>query len=448
MYATSGFHIELVPDRFAPALRIRFPRGARLPRSFSPLKYRSATKDALLLPPKNGSYLEWVRSLPQRKFELQTGTWLITNPGQEYRRVFADLGFPIDELPADLLDEYDQPLVEIEPEYEYLTYVYPRFSGWHELAESLPELLIWGDSSLRVYTPDFHFHPPGAGIQIPQEILDVARTLALKPLPGCQETLDSFDGAQAQAISAIMSGHTFLADSSGNGRRIRALNAQLARGARRLIVVCRREQVERWMVAVAVGDREGLAPEDTVNFQTRTFNKYVSYLESREGYSSLVDGNSKVLNLAQDPVERIPESAVAAIIDVGTMMEFPLTALALRAWQADGMIIDNAEEFSIWENAKTAQVRWLANTVDGLRIPIADATKFSDPLEFLGLLSISGHLDPVFGGLTTYTTTVANNNRRGWITRGDKMQWLVESLNKHVWVRREDAGEVFGEQPA
>lgn len=442
MKASSEFSIELMPDSYAPALRIRFPRTAILPRGFESLKYQAALQGSIPLPPKSRTYQAWVMSLPKREFERKTRSWIISNPGPEYRRVFQELGFPIDRLSQDLLDEYDKPLIELEPEYEYLTYVYPRFAQWHEVAQDLPELVIWGSHAIRAYTPDLFFHP-SKSLVIPAEIVETAKRLALKPIPGSGTEFKDVDSPACQRTADVLAGHTFLADAEGHGRRIAAINAQMARKVERLIVVCQPRQANRWSIALTIAGGEELTEGEAAKIDSdQTFTDFINELEASGLYDDLISANSTVLNLYEDPLQEIGPEITALVVDVDTLIDHPQLSLALRAWRADGLIVDHAEEFSMWESAKTAQMRWLANTVEGLRIPIADATFFTEPLQFIGLLAISGHLDPVFKGLTNYCTTVAENRRIGWITRQDKVEWLLKALDTHVWVRSENAQAV------
>ncbi|WP_156251046.1 DEAD/DEAH box helicase [Pseudactinotalea terrae] len=441
-----------------PSLRLRFARfdrigyDVRLPTYPKP-KRRPGGRNFGGGKPQ--TLLDWVKALPGRRFDKDTATWIVTDPGLDADRVFTELGFEVDlsrgaRAGITALTDLATPWIELDPEDPWVTRVNTRFSG---LTEALPAGAVWNKDlgMWEVHTPDLRAADPRLGV--PPDIKDLGDQLvaalptgdlgtdpnprwpaifgrmprAPKRLPHGMPELPPWAGItlfgyQLSGCYSILGGHRLLADSPGLGKTFASIAAHAAAGTQRLLVVSPPVALTNWGREVL---SYGLAwePPKVKKGQTPP-------APPRPGIGTLaiIRPGRKVPELPERGVVIVPDSLLAAR---------PALVDQLRAWAPDGITVDESHRLKTWDSTRSRAVRRIAMNVPGLRVPISGTAMLASPIELASQLAISGHLDTVFGGLAEFLHTYGKEDAfGGWKPRVRALPRLRELLDEHVWVRR------------
>lgn len=441
-----------------PTLRLNFARfdrigyGVKLPTYPKP-KHRPGGRKFGGGKPQ--TLLDWVKALPGRRFDKATGTWVVTDPGPEADRVFAELGFDLDlsrgaRAGVTRLADLATPWIELDPDDPWTTRINTRFSG---LATSLPAGAVWNKDlgMYEVHTPDLRDADPRLGVS--QDIKDLGDRLvaaipagdlgtdantrwpvifarmprAPKRLPHGMPEQPSWAGItlfgyQLSGCYAILGGHRLLADSPGLGKTFQSIAAHATAGTRRLLIVSPPVALTNWGREVTT---YGLAWEPP-----KVKKGQAPPAPPRPGIGTLavIRPGRKVPDLPEHGVVVVPDSLLAAR---------PALVDQLRAWAPDGITVDESHRLKTWDSTRSRAVRRIAMNVPGLRIPISGTAMLASPIELASQLAISGHLDTVFGGLARFLQAYGKEDAfGGWKPRVRALPHLREQLDEHVWVRR------------
>lgn len=447
----------LAGNRRRPELRLTFPKNAQIPRGVTLPKY----------PPRMGprrkskgsptSLHDWVQMLPMRFWDPEAMQWVVTDPGVEADRVFAQLGFTVDlskgaKLNITALSDLATPLFEADPTDEFITWMFPRFSTG---AVQLP-VGVWDKEvkAFAIYTPDLaaaHLIDPS--LEVPLEIAQTARQLMTTRAPYGNVTRDAKLGAYlATAVSrtkgrstkalqvaherfgvlpewfgmtpfgyqecgqySVLAGHSALADPPGLGKTIQSIGAHQLAGTKRLLIVCPQKVRTTWAREL---EKVGMAYRDSVQ-------------PGRGAAGGIV-----VLKPGPKKVPPFPDRGVVIISD-SLLASNSMLRDAIMVWAPDGLAVDEAHRLKSWDSARSRAVRGIAQRVGGLRIAATGTPLLSSPHELAPILAITGHLETVFGGYTRFMTTYSYRTAMGgWAARKSMLPQLRQLLDEHVWVRR------------
>lgn len=374
---------------------------------------------------------EWVKAMPNRRWNPEDKTWIVTGPGPDIDRLLAELGFEVDLGAAaghiTCLADLAVPVVKLDEDDDAGTWVYPRFTVGVE--NLLPAYHEWdkGRQAFWVSTPDML----DARFILPRDILDAAhRHRGARPfasgsadekdlwrLAHAQDDLHvpgepvlwqpsrPLFGFQASGARAVAAGHSALTDEPGLGKTVQAITALATVGTTRAVCVVPPVVLSNWKTEIEMA---GWNMEVSVISPTRK-------------------------------VRPFPDRGVVIVAD-SLLASRPGLLNQLIAWRPDGLIVDEAHREKGLESKRSKAVRRLAHNVRGLRIPITGTPLVSSPADLAPILDISGHLQPVFGGYSHFMETYCRQDLiRGWVPRKTALADLGREMNRHVWVRRHKA---------
>lgn len=437
---TSGRTATLIGKRRTPALRLEFDRGARVPfgvklPTYPPPRRRPGQKGRR--PGRPSTLQDWVRMVPGRRWDADANAWIVTDPGPDADRVLRDLGFDLDlshgaSAGVRSLADLATPWIEVDPDDEWVTWVYLRFSG---LSEKVPAGSFWDKDGQcwLVHTPDMRFADPAFGT--PRSVVDLGERLVagirrgdrgtervenwatqLARLPRAPRrvpsgmppvpTLGEFEpfGFQVAGAYALLGGHFFLADAPGVGKTLTSVLAHKMAATRRLLVVAPPVALTGWARHVVGAD--------------------------------LADAEHVATVVPTRKVPAFPASGVLIVAD-STLAARPALVDEVLTWAPDGLVVDESHRLKTWEAARSRVVRRIAQRVSGLRIAATGTGMLSTPVELANQLAITGQLDSVFGGLAAFLTTYARPDPYGgWLPRAKALPMLRQVLDSQVWVRR------------
>jgi hypothetical protein len=401
----------------------------RLVMRFGPKKSPFA-RGKMVRPGRPRTLGEWVKAMPNRRWNPEDKTWIVTNPGPDIDRLLAELGFDVDYAAATghitCLADLAVPVVALDDD-DAGTWVYPRFAVGVE--DLLPAYHEWDKArqAFWVSTPDML----DTRFILPRDVLDAAhrhrcaRPFAsggaderdLSRLAHAQDDLHvpgepvlwqparTLFGFQASGARAVAAGHSALTDEPGLGKTVQAITALATVGTTRAVCVVPPVVLSNWKTEI----------------KTAGWNMEVS----------VISPTRKIRPFPDRGVVIVADSLLAsrsALLD------------SLIAWRPDGLIVDEAHREKGLESKRSKAVRRLAHNVRGLRIPITGTPLVSSPADLAPLLDISGHLQPVFGGYSHFMETYCRQDQmRGWVPRQTTLEDLGSEMNRHVWVRRRKA---------
>lgn len=440
--------------RYDPVMRLKFgprdpmPRGVALPPY--PRRPPRAGKAKVKSGPPS-TVMEWVQLLPGRRWDPQTKDWLVHDPGPDADRVFAAVGFSIDmsrgaAAGVTRMADLAVPLLAIDPDDEYTTWLYPRFAA---STMRLPEgRWVKERMAYAIHTPDLAGPQVDPRLGTPDAIAQVARELAKRPPHGASERdaklsqflslnptrheralgiaaerhgalpdwfgMDLF-GYQECGAYALVMGHTLLADPPGLGKTVQCIAAHTLVGTKRLLVTCPQKVRSNW----------------ARHFEATR----VAYRPSFEGQRR--DGAATVTVIQPGrKLRELPDEGVVIIAD--TFLSSNAKARdAIIAWNPDGMIQDESHRVKTWDSGRSVVMRALAHRINGLCIASSGTPVMSNTAELVPQLAMTGHLDAIFGGRTNFLTRYCRMNHMGkWVPRKDMLPELRAMLDGYVWVRR------------
>ena len=423
---------KLVGTALAPQLHLKFHPGARIPAGVVLPKYPKPTPPpwAKGKQPKASdkieTYLDWVKWLPGRRWDKKNSQWVVTAPGPIIERVLLDLNFDL-ELPEGFsgnLDRFYTPVVMLDEQDPWISWVYPRFMGANEIEPLLPAFNLWStkQSAYMVYTSDLL----NTRLPVPPAVIEKAKEQATLPVPGWSMAMAGetsklalapdlatpnlktevgdfhLYGYQSSGIEALRRGHTLLADEPGLGKTIQAIAAHKDRGTRRLAIFCPPKVMTNWGRELK---KAGFSGEVAIVYPTRKTPKF-------------------------------PDQGAVVIAD-STLASRPALQQQILQWAPDGAIYDEAHRGKTFNSARSRAVSRIMHQVSGLKIPITGTPIISKPVDLIPLLSQSGHLDPIFGGASAFVNRYCTWNRfRGWTANKTQLERLREDLDRFVWVHR------------
>jgi hypothetical protein len=371
---------------------------------------------------------EWVKAMPNRRWNPEDKTWIVTNPGPDIDRLLAELGFDVDYGAATghitCLADLAVPVVALDDD-DAGTWVYPRFAVGVE--DLLPAYHEWDKArqAFWVSTPDML----DSRFQLPRDVRRAANRLrAAQPYrtgsasgedvwrlahaagdlhvsgePVLWEPARPLFSFQASGARAVAAGHSQLCDQPGLGKTIQAITALATAGVTRAVAIVPPVVLSNWKTEIEVAGWD--MPVNVVS-------------PSRK-------------------IRPFPDRGVVVVAD-SLLASRPALLDSLIAWRPDGLIVDEAHREKGLESKRSKAVRRLAHNVRGLRIPITGTPLVSSPADLAPLLDISGHLQPVFGGYSHFMKTYCRQDAmRGWVPRKTALRELGQMMDSHVWVRRQ-----------
>jgi hypothetical protein len=158
------------------------------------------------------------------------------------------------------------------------------------------------------------------------------------------------------------------------------------------------------------------------------------------------DGAELVVVSAKRKEPAMPPTGAVVISD-SLVKARPQLFEAILEWRPTALIYDEAHRAKTPTTAVAQRMRELAGFIDGPRIALTGTPVLNSTAELAPILSITGHLDHIFGGYDEYMHTFCRQNRFGaWQTKKRASSQLKELLDDHVWVRRTKA-EVLPDLP-
>jgi hypothetical protein len=144
----------------------------------------------------------------------------------------------------------------------------------------------------------------------------------------------------------------------------------------------------------------------------------------------------------------LPERGIIVVPD-SLLAKRPALKEKIAAWAPDGIAYDEAHRARTWTSVRSEAVRDLCNRSrpGTLRIASTATPLFASPHELASLLAITGHLDTVFGGYSSFIATYCKRNYfKQLVPRPEMLEQLRQILRDQVWVRR-DKKEVLKDLP-
>ena len=145
----------------------------------------------------------------------------------------------------------------------------------------------------------------------------------------------------------------------------------------------------------------------------------------------------------------LPDRGIVVVPD-SLLAARPALREKIAAWAPDGIAYDEAHRARTWKSVRSEAVRDLCNRSKPgtLRIASTATPLFSSPHELASLLAITGHLDSVFGGYSSFIATYCKRNFfKQLVPRVEMLPQLHQILREQVWVRR-DKKEVLKDLPS
>ena len=424
--------VGLEGDYLSPASRLQFhPREkvqVPLPRYDKPKPPPGYRGPRAKIPKQIDTMLDWVKWLPARKWDKQTKTWLVTSPGPDIYNVLVSLGFDVSDLDPVMLEGFYTPHVALDTD-PWMTRIYPRFANPRHVERQLPTYFetIEKENYYLVRTADL---ARGAHeIAVPDDVAQAGAAQArsipfnwnaqdatyFSGLSRAQTDMPTYAsyrplyepprelfGFQKSGAKALLGGHTLLADEPGLGKTTQGIVAQMTVGVARLLLVVPPVSLSNWKRELELA-----------------------------GYADPI----KVIH----PGRKVPEfpKRGALIVSDSLLRSRPTLLADIVAWTPDGGIDDEAHRHRTMTAQSTRAVMTVFNQIQGLRIPTTGTPVISNPKDLISLLSISGHLEPVFGGASQFMRDYFKySTRLGWQPDLEKLPHLKAMLDQFVWVRR------------
>lgn len=416
-----------------------FPHDIELPSYPKPVSSVWSKYQRPQMPRHPRTIGDWVRALPSRKWDRERKVWIVTQPGPDIERVLTEAGFDIDYGIAEghirSLSQLARPKVTLDPLDPAMCWVHLRFADFATVESWLPAYNEWDakknawrcttaditasddrlplsravmdESGRQASRPSFRF---GSASEKDISALACSTGDANRPgTPPLWRAKRELYGYQKSGALAVASGHSLLADEPGLGKTSTAISAHATVGTRRLVVVCPPVVLSNWERELSIA---GYSEPD-----------------AEEGLRTcLVRPGRKVPDFPDAGVVIVADSLVGARPElVGKIID----------WHPDGLIVDEAHREKGLMSKRSLAVRRIAHNTSGLRIPITGTPVVKTPQDLAPLLDISGHIGPVFNGLSAFMSVYCRKDRmRGWVPRMKSLPALRDVLDAHVWVRR------------
>jgi len=222
--------------------------------------------------------------------------------------------------------------------------------------------------------------------------------------------LDLFPFQRIGAIG-VAAGHNGLFDEPGLGKTRQSIAAAAILGSTRTLITCLPVGLTGWK-------REVLE----------------SHLHTLGGTHP--DGEVVVIRAGKKEPEHLPERGVIITSDA-LLSSRPALLERFIAWQPEVFIYDEAHRAKTYESKRSQAALRQGTATTRMSIPVTGTPLLSNPAELAPLLELSGHLSPIFGGLTAYLDRYCTQNPfGGWGVKKQHLPELQAKLRTHVWVRR------------
>lgn len=421
--------VTLTGTRTNPALRLRFGRTETLP---------------------NGKpALDWVKRLPDRHWDKDARAWIVTGIGPNPGRTLAAAGIHADQLDyaalgVSSIDDVTTPIARsFEP---HTALVRPRFLGSVETARLLGFGAVPDEKTGRLVVPvgelvdvsgiemddvtlerarayrTRHVAPTARPLPVLSDATRVDDLPARAPRPRSSFTKTPFGYQQAGAAS-ILFGHRLLADPPGVGKTLTALLAldespdpQLEDGNARILIVCPPVALTGWRREVEASNTRGCG--------------------SGENVTVILPGRK------QQPA---PDAGFVIVSD-SLLASRPQLVDNLIAWGPHRVVVDEVHRLKSRTSDRSRAIMRLLASVPYPAIALSGTPLLSSPADLVGILDMTGHLYPVFGGYHAFLSRycrpryIRHKNRPpllvGWSARMDMLADLRSKLDGYVWVRR------------
>lgn len=212
-----------------------------------------------------------------------------------------------------------------------------------------------------------------------------------------------------------------------------ALAAVAISGGNRLIIVCPPVVITHWQRETS---EAGIGKNFTLPAGTPVTLANGNVLTlSQETPITLADDSIVMIRPGRKEPE-LPETGVVIVAD-STLAARAELRKRLVDWGADNLIYDEAHRSKTWLAARSTAMRSIAFSTKGKCFPLTGTPVLANPVEVASLLSITGHLDSVFGGFDEFCDTYARRDKFGGLhTKVKMIPDLRKLLERHVWVRR------------
>ncbi|HLS00372.1 MAG TPA: SNF2-related protein, partial [Beutenbergiaceae bacterium] len=339
---------------------------------------------------KRMSLIDWVKTLPGRHWDAKQRAWVVTGLGANPTQILDEQDFEIDLHTyatdpslegVESLEELVDPVLRRFPRRPHVVLVRPRLAGFHLARQRLGAGATWDKSTGRFELPlgdvlDAEGNVR-TGLIIPDDLPAAAAELRARPkrIQGVSSLaanpsfdpdnpalevvgdvpewfgLDLYPFQRSGAIAAA-GGHSSIMDEPGLGKTRSSLAAHAIRGTKRLLVITPPVAITHWQREAAMSrvTTGGLKPEADA-----------------------------VVVL---PARKQPEFPDTGVVIVSDSLLAGRQALAqdIRAWEPDGVIVDEAHRAKTWESKRSTVVRDVATRVGkGLRVAITGTPMSANP---------------------------------------------------------------------
>lgn len=404
-------------------------------------------------PRTNQLLSEWVKGLPNRRWDGRERTWVVSgtgpDPDGQFRKAgievdlsrFEETVFGLNELVAPWVRRSDRPKLAL---------VRPRLAGWKESVDRLGPSAKWDQETGRFEIALIDLvrddGSPRPGLHIEEEALEAARdalherklfhstrtdtdahaataglstgigeqtaTASVKHLEAATGGIPDWFGVELypyQKLGALSAaaGHPLLADDMGLGKTFQSLAVAAITGRRKLLAVVPPIVLTNWKREIV---KAGLFTEDQV----------VIFVSGRK-----------------EP--DLPDEVGAVVVSDSLLVSRPQLFERLVDWEPDALVYDEAHRMRGLKTARSEMMRDLSDAMldDTVILALTGTPLFSNPIELLPVLQFVRLLDPVFGGFSAYTERFCRrNNFNQWVARVKALPELRRLLDEHVWVRR------------
>ena len=398
--------------------------------TFSP--YEPVTPDSDM------TMLDWVKALPGRRWNAANQAWDATAFTSDPHTELTRAGFTVaDEQGTDqatlkvTLAEYRDVMLAKITKKKTTTLVRPRLMPYDEAVEVLGAGASWDKARGRFEVPTTDIIDSDGDWPLQVDFVDHDAATIGKELHNPVAPTEHRDPAdvvipswfgldlypyQAEGIKMAACGKTAICDPPGLGKTRQGLGVAAVVEAKRTIIVTPPVMLTGWS---READQAGIAHGHDQSGQVTEEGQIVVWQARRKKLA--------------DP----PERGVVIVSD-SLLVSRPNLLAALTAWRADVMIVDEAHRQKTWSSQRSKTIRDLAATVTGPRVALTGTPLFANPVELAGVLGITGHLTPVFGGYGKFVIRYAQQNKfKKWVPRKRMLPELRRRLTESVWVRRE-----------
>lgn len=389
-----------------------------------------------------------------------------------------------EESPAEAAARLARPLCVVDPASETGSQIliYPRFAGWDVVSALFPAAKWYpegGPERLGAFTCPVGEILDEQGVPWPQIEVDRSlverarasratsralasrgedqRALAARAAkmvgtdPGAEEVAAALEalvgkipgwfgmdprGYQRLGALAACAGHSFIADDMGLGKTAQGLAACAIRNSRRILIIAPPVAISGW---VRETERTRLAAADPDSEQA------CSAALPRDGFPQGLPperaGMKVVAFVAGRKEPALPDPEVGGVVVVSDSLLAARGHLVeqLVRWGPDALVYDEIHRARSWTGVRSVAARTVADSLraGALRIGLTGTPLFNSPDELGSMLAITGHLDPIFGGYRTLTSTFCRKNAyKKFVAVKKMLPRLRELLEANVWVRR------------